>query len=623
MLRRLTFFGLCCLFPTWAIAQVTYQQSDFAMPGDTFVLSQTFPLPGLGLGQDGSGLSWDVSALSPNGQRVARFGDPDQAGYRLTWISQCIFQGGNPFSCPSQWDDLTNLSEDALNQASGLFDLLPLELSDRTRHYQLANDHLIERLLGLSVGTTFPIPLIVSYSRPDTLLTFPMSLGLQDSSVAAYAIDYTSLGVPFASYTELKLTRNVSAEGSLTTPFATYPQVLKLETTIEQTDSIIYAPDSAIVLNSNRVVYQWFDPAQGYPVMIARGSLLFGLPVLTELEYLDTLRCIEPSAFFIALPNPVIYDQQNGSATVTLTSIVQNADSLHWNLQDGNTSDAGILFHSFTQPGVYPVELIACNTFCNPPQCDTFVLPVTVVDTLQPLAFFDADPEETCEGLAIDFVNNSFNAETYQWDFGDGDTSSQESPTHTYLQAGNFVVTLIASRNGNADTATQSVTIRPKPRVSAGPDTTLVQGQSLTLQSNLIGGPASYAWTPAQGLSCTACPNPTAQPDTSTTYQLVVTNHCGQDTATVRIEVSPQVGIGPVPEGRYRVFPNPTPGPLTVMLPKSSRLQWRLTDLLGRRLRYGVAEGDRLQLDFSAVAPGIYALELMGATTYRQLIRIE
>jgi PKD repeat protein len=623
MLRCLTFLSFCCLFSAWAIAQVTYQQSDFAAPGDTFVLSQTSPLPGLGLNQDGSGLTWDVSTLSPNGQRVARFGDPDQAGYRLTWISQCIFQGGSPFSCPSEWDALTNLSEDVLNQASALFDLLPLTLSDRTRHYRLGNDYLIERLLGLSVGTTFPIPLIVAYSQPDTLLTFPMSLGLQDSSVAAYAIDYTSLGVPFASYTELKRVRNVSAEGSLTTPFATYPQVVKLETSIEQKDSLIYAPDSSVVINRNRVEYQWFDPAQGHPVMIARGNVILGLPVLTELEYLDTLRCIEPSAFFIALPNPVIYDNQNGSATVTLTSVVQNADSLHWDLQDGSTADAQILLHSFAQPGVYPVELVACNTFCHPPQCDTFVLPVTVVDTTQPLAFFNADPTETCEGFPIDFVNNSFNAETYYWDFGDGDTSSQENPSHAYAQAGSYTVTLVVSRNGNADTAAQSVSIRPQPSVSIGPDTTVVQGQSLLLQSNLQGGPASYAWTPAQGLSCTACPNPSAQPDTSTTYRLVVTNSCGQDTATLRIEITPQVGLAPQATAGYRYFPNPTPGPLTVVWSEPTRLRWRLTDLLGRTLRQGQAEGDRFRLDFSELTPGIYALELRGEHTSRQLIRIE
>ncbi|NOQ75715.1 MAG: PKD domain-containing protein [Crocinitomix sp.] len=42
----------------------------------------------------------------------------------------------------------------------------------------------------------------------------------------------------------------------------------------------------------------------------------------------------------------------------------------------------------------------------------------------------------------VNFTNESFNAFTYDWDFGDGGTSTEESPTHVYLEAGTFTVTL-------------------------------------------------------------------------------------------------------------------------------------------------------------------------------------
>ncbi len=55
----------------------------------------------------------------------------------------------------------------------------------------------------------------------------------------------------------------------------------------------------------------------------------------------------------------------------------------------------------------------------------------------------------------ISFANTSLNATSFHWDFGDGSTSTLQSPTHTYSAAGNYTVTLIASglaSCGNADT---------------------------------------------------------------------------------------------------------------------------------------------------------------------------
>jgi PKD repeat protein len=607
------------------LAQITYQQSDYATVGDTFVLSQALPLPGLNLGQDGNGLAWDVSALTPNNQRIARFGDPDQAGYRLTWITECIFLGGNPFNCPSAWDALTNLSEDALDQSNLLFDLLPITFSDRTRHYQLSNNLLVERLLGLSIGNTFPIPLLIRFSQPDTLLRFPLSLGLQDSTTAAYEINYSSLGVPYASFTRLRRVRHVSGAGSLTTPFATYNQVLKLETRIERRDSIRYSPDSSVVLNQTLVEYTWFDPAYGHPVMAARGNVIAGQPLLTEIEYFDTLRCIDPQALFLALPNPVLYNVTTNSATVNFTSLSQSADSLAWNLGDGTFSDANSLSHAYTQPGLFPVQLIACNTTCSPPRCDTLTLPVAVVDTTQPLAFFSPNAPAGCVNQPLGFTNNSFNAVSYQWDFGDGSSpSTQPDPTHTYTQPGTYTVTLIATKNANTDTTTVEVRIRQAPTVSLGPDTTIALGNSVGLQSNVTGTPLTYLWTPPTGLSCLTCPNPTARPNATTTYQLTVTSNCGTASATQRVEVSGGTSVATPAGMALRFFPNPTAGALTVEAQSPEVLGWQVSDLLGRQLMQGQARTARLMIDLTPLPAGVYAVQV--STTrgiVRRLIQVE
>jgi hypothetical protein len=62
-------------------------------------------------------------------------------------------------------------------------------------------------------------------------------------------------------------------------------------------------------------------------------------------------------------------------------------------------------------------------------------------------------------GTTVQFQNSSINAGNYQWYFGDGDSSSQFQPSHTYTQNGTYSVTLIASDCNNTDTLTMSILV--------------------------------------------------------------------------------------------------------------------------------------------------------------------
>jgi len=87
------------------------------------------------------------------------------------------------------------------------------------------------------------------------------------------------------------------------------------------------------------------------------------------------------------------------------------------------------------------------------------------------------------------------------------------------------------------DTARVTITVIPAPTVTAGTDTMILIGTTVTLSGT--GGP-NYNWTPATGLSCTACPNPSASPTATTTYVLTVTygNGCSNsDSVTVSVDV--------------------------------------------------------------------------------------
>lgn len=65
----------------------------------------------------------------------------------------------------------------------------------------------------------------------------------------------------------------------------------------------------------------------------------------------------------------------------------------------------------------------------------------------------------TTDGLNVSFANTSSSATSYSWDFGDGGTSTDASPMHTYAAEGDYQVTLTAMGAGGDDMATQTVSI--------------------------------------------------------------------------------------------------------------------------------------------------------------------
>ena len=83
-----------------------------------------------------------------------------------------------------------------------------------------------------------------------------------------------------------------------------------------------------------------------------------------------------------------------------------------------------------------------------------------------PAASFSANPTSGAAPLAVNFSDQSKNKPTqWNWDFGDGTTSNEQNPSHTYTKIGTYAVKLTATNNKGANTAQAAtvITVRPGP----------------------------------------------------------------------------------------------------------------------------------------------------------------
>lgn len=74
-----------------------------------------------------------------------------------------------------------------------------------------------------------------------------------------------------------------------------------------------------------------------------------------------------------------------------------------------------------------------------------------------PSAKFSYVHEEDHAPAEVQFQNESERAETYVWNFGDGNTSDEMNPVHHYVLSGNYEVSLEAIAKGKSDVSTEKI----------------------------------------------------------------------------------------------------------------------------------------------------------------------
>ncbi|MDI6792713.1 MAG: PKD domain-containing protein [bacterium] len=224
--------------------------------------------------------------------------------------------------------------------------------------------------------------------------------------------------------------------------------------------------------------------------------------------------------------------------TVAFTDYSTGAiTSWQWDFGDGGTSSDSSPTHIYTVSGDYTVTL----EVSGPCDSDLFSLSIHV-NPAEIVADFEATPTSGCMPLNVCFTDLSTGTiSSWLWDFGDGETSPDFSPCHSYEEIGNYTVKLTVSGPCDSDTQTKVAYIQVGEPVKADFTADSSSGCvpfTVCFTDSSTGTINSWSWDFGDGntgSNSSPCHNYTKAG--IYTAELTVSGPCGSDSATMEIEV--------------------------------------------------------------------------------------
>ncbi len=235
--------------------------------------------------------------------------------------------------------------------------------------------------------------------------------------------------------------------------------------------------------------------------------------------------------------------QCNSTLDVFFDNQSIGSNDYFWDFGDlSATNDTSSLFaptYSYPDTGTYEITLIvggggmACT--------DTFTRDINLqYESLD--VSFDVEYNSCQDTLLIDFIDISTDSVSsiveWNWEFGNGVTSTEQFPTIAYDSSGTYTIYLdVVAANGcvGADSAEVSFGI---PYIELPEFAPICEGET-SVELNPDGNPNFfYQWTPTTGLDDPNSPNPTATPTQTTTYTGFASVYNNFDTCTVSESVT-------------------------------------------------------------------------------------
>jgi PKD repeat protein len=230
--------------------------------------------------------------------------------------------------------------------------------------------------------------------------------------------------------------------------------------------------------------------------------------------------------------DPLFKFQSLGEGKVLFTHEAKNATSFEWDFGDGSSkSNEENPTYQYQKNGEYTVILIAKNKKSQIVKTGK----VTVSDAPKPITKFSY---KSLGNGKIEFMNESQNAESYVWSFGEGGNSTAKSPQYQYITNGTYEVKLSAKNTNGVSENKQNITIADAPKPIA--DFSIIYGEngfvSFTNSSN---NATSYQWSFGNGQTSTA-QSPSVNYSANGNYSVTLTakNSNGENTVVKTASVS-------------------------------------------------------------------------------------
>lgn len=341
----------------------------------------------------------------------------------------------------------------------------------------------------------------------------------------------------------VKLVSNFGAcKDSITRPVTVLPKPVAAFTGI---NTAACRPPLTTNFSSNvpgAVSYQWFfgDGASGNGTQPSHtysttGDFDVTLVVTNAAGCTDTLR---KNAFVRIRPPLVDILNLPAEGCVALTYIptvsIQSIDpiiSWQWDFGDGQQGTGANPVHTYTNPGTYTLKLV----FTTAGGCTDSITRVNAVRVgIRLQANLTATPRFACAFQPIRFSDLTTGgvADTWLWLFGDGATSTEQNPTHSYQDTGRFTVTLVVSNNGCRDTLRIPDYITIKPPIARFTDSSGCGAPYTRKFIDRSVGATQWFWDFGDG-NTSAQQNPIhtyTSPGTYTVHLLVKNDTCEHET---------------------------------------------------------------------------------------------
>lgn len=313
-----------------------------------------------------------------------------------------------------------------------------------------------------------------------------------------------------------------------------------------------------------------------------------------------TVTCPVPSAAFTSSATGITLQFTDASTT--------SPTAWFWDFGDGNSSTQQNPTHTYAAPGIYTVCLTVTNACGSDSSC------TTISACNLPIAGFNS----SVNGGTATFNNISSGGTTFIWDFGDGNTSTLQNPTHSYVNAGTYNVCLVTANACYSDTICQQVTVCPVPSTAFSFTANFLQHN---FTDNTAGTNTAWLWDFGDG-NTSSQQNPTHSYANAGLYTvcLTVTNACGTDSSCQTVNAIAN-GIESASQvGELKLWPNPASNLLQVEV-NLDAIQFgfllSIKDMTGKTAFSAKIDANSAswmgQLDVSKLASGMYMLEFTSA----------